>query len=215
MVELIKEIQARIQKGLFVDVWMMLNEAPHDRQTAYETAARVQEKLQTLGPMIENVIMDLKNIMKRIFNINMRKGMYPPIPDSLKGVNLDIEFISMLVLAQKGANTGGIERLLALAGNIAAVKPDILDRINFDNVIKVTSEMLDNPQSVLNDDKTVAILGQQRQQQQAAQQKMQQQEHAANTMATGASAAQTLSQTQVGAGNSALQMLLQGGASQH
>lgn len=211
MVELIKETEQRIQKGMFVDIWLMLNEQPRDRQTAYETAARLAEKLQRLGPVVENIITDLRAIMKRIFGICMRKGMYPPIPDSLKGVNIDIEFISMLVLAQKGANTGGIERLLAFAGNMAAVHPEALDVINFDQSLKIMSEMLDNPQSLLNDDKVIAQLRQGRQQQQAAQQKMQNQQHVAQTAQVGAEAASTLASTDVGSGQSALTALLTGG----
>lgn len=212
MVELIKEIEARIQKMFFVDIWLMLNEQPHDRQTAFETAQRLVEKLQQIGVTLENIIMDLKDIMKRVFAICMRKGMFPKMPDSLKGVNLDLEFISILVLAQKGANTGGIERIASFVGNLIQAFPSAGDMLNTDSAIRTMSEMLDNPQSILNDQKTIDGIRQQRQQAQAAQQKMQAQQHVAQTAGVAATAAQTLSQTQVGQGQNALQTLITGNA---
>lgn len=216
MSELIKQIEDRIQKCFFVDLFLMLEQAPRDRQTAYETAARLQEKLQVLGSVVENLITEsLKPRMKRIYNILNRKNMLPPMPESLQGIKLDIEFISMVTLAQKGASTGGIERLLSLVGNMTAVFPQAPDMINVDQLVKEFSSMLDNPEDILNSDKVIAQLRQQRAQQQKVAQQMQAQEHAANTINTGAQAAQTLSQTQVGSGADALSQILGTGGTAH
>ncbi len=102
---LIEQIQERIKVGMFNDLFLMLENMPRDsKMTAYEVAQKVQEKLQVLGPVIENIITEsLKPKLKRIFGIMNRKGMIPPKPDSLKGVDLDVEFISMLSLASKAS----------------------------------------------------------------------------------------------------------------
>lgn len=134
--------------------------------------------------------------------------MFPPMPDSMKGIPLDIEFISMLALAQKASATGGIERLVALVGNLVAVYPEVKDNINVDKLVSVMSRMLDNPQEILRGEKERAAL---RAQQAKMAQQAQQQEamsKGAETMNTGAQAAQTLASTQIGGGQSALDQLL-------
>src|SRR5581483_7319317 len=106
----ILQIQQRIQRGLFNDLFLMLEQAPNAKMTAYEVAQKVQEKLQVLGPVIESLITEsLKPKLKRLFSILKRKGMIDPPPQSLRGMPLDIQFVSILALAQKAAATGGME----------------------------------------------------------------------------------------------------------
>ncbi len=146
----IQAIEKRIQIGFFNDLFLMLEQKVNEEMTAYEVAQKIQEKLQVLGPVIESLISEsLKPKLKRIFNILKRKELLEPPPASLQGVPLDIEFVSMLALAQKGAATGGIERLMGLVGNISAVYPQAKDVIDIDSVVREYSELLGNPQKVL------------------------------------------------------------------
>lgn len=167
----IMAIEKRIQQGLFNDLFLMLEQKVNEEMTAYEVAQKIQEKLQVLGPVIESLIAEsLKPKLKRIFGIMKRKGMIPPPPDSLKGVPLDLEFVSMLSLAQKGAATGGIERLLQLVGSMSAIFPQAKDNINSDDLIREYNDLLGNPQKVLNGptqvEQTRQVQAQQAQQQQ-------------------------------------------------
>jgi len=146
----IQQIERRIQTGLFNDLFLMLEQKVDEQMTAYEVAQKMQEKLQVLGPVIEGLLSDsLKPKLKRIFSILKRKGMIDEPPPSLKGVPLDIEFVSILALAQKGAATGGIERLMALVGNMSAVYPQAKDNVNVDAVVREYNELLGNPQKIL------------------------------------------------------------------
>lgn len=150
MMQDLQEIQGRIKVGLFNDVILMLSSQPGDRRTAYEVAQLMQERLQVLGPVIENIITEsLKPKLKRIFGIIKRRDLLPPPPDSMKDVTLDVEFISMLALAQKGSATGGLERLAALIGNMSAVFPEAKNKLNVNNFIDTMNNLLDNPQAVL------------------------------------------------------------------
>lgn len=146
----IMAIEKRIQMGLFNDLFLMLEQKVNEEMTAYEVAQKIQEKLQVLGPVIEGLLSEsLKPKLKRIYNIMKRKGMIDPPPDSLKGVPLDIEFVSMLALAQKGAATGGVERLMQLVGSVEPFYPQAKDNVNIDNVIREFNELLGNPQKIL------------------------------------------------------------------
>ena len=212
----IAEIQERIRKGLFVDIILMLNNNPVTNRTAYETSQMILEKISVMGPVVENILTEsLKPKLKRIFSIMKRKKLIPPMPDSMKAAGgIDVEFISMLALAQKGAATGGLERLSAFVGNLVAVYPQAKDLINVDMLITEMSAMLDNPQQILHSPEELAKIRQAAAQQQAMIQKMQMQQHKAQVMNTGAQAAQTLADTNVGSGRSALDAMLGGGGGQ-
>lgn len=204
-------IQQRIKVGLFNDLFLMLEQDPTQKMTAYQVSQKISEKLQVLGPVIENIITEsLKPKMKRIFGILTRKGMMPTPPDSMKGVPLDLEFISMLALAQKASKTGGLERIVALIGNMVAVYPEAKDLLNVDTYIREFNDMLDNPNDVLKGPEEVAQVRQTNAQQQAASQKMEAAQHMATTAQIGAQAANVMSNTRVGLGNDALSAALGG-----
>ncbi len=208
----IVQVQQRIQRGFFNDLFLMLEQAPTVRMTAYEVAQKIQEKMQVLGPVIENIITEsLKPKLKRVYGIMKRRNLLPPMPESMKNIPLDVEFISMLALAQKATATSGIERITALIGNLVSVYPGAKDLLNVDQLIYEMNDLLANPEKILNGPEVVAKM---REEQQAAMQKQQaamEAQQSMDTIGTGAKAAQVLSQTEVGAGASALQVALGGG----
>lgn len=209
MSENIMAIERRIQAGLFNDLFLMLEQKVNEEMTAYEVAQKIQEKLQVLGPVIESLLAEsLKPKLKRIFNILKRKGMIDPPPPSLQGVPLDIEFVSMLALAQKGAATGGIERLMALIGNLSAVYPQARDNVNVDSVVREYNDLLGNPQKILFGPNEVQANRQAQQQQMQQQQQMAALQQTAQAAGAAAPAAKVLSDTHVGGGKSVLSDLL-------
>jgi hypothetical protein len=212
MSENIQAIEKRIQIGLFNDLFLMLEQKVNEEMTAYEVAQKIQEKLQVLGPVIESLISEsLKPKLKRIFNILKRKGMIDPPPDSLKNIPLDIEFVSMLALAQKGAATGGIERLMQLVGSMYSVYPQVIDNINSDAVIREYNDLLGNPQKILFGPDEVQQQRQAKAQQQQQQQQMAMVSQAAEAAGKAAPAAQVLQNTPAGGGQSVLASMLGGG----
>lgn len=173
MAENIQAIERRIQAGLFNDLFLMLEQKVNEEMTAYEVAQKIQEKLQVLGPVIESLIAEsLKPKLRRIFNIMKRKGLISPPPDSLKGIPLDLEFVSMLSIAQKGAATGGIERLLQMVGSAAPIFPQIRDNVDIDSLTREYNDLLGNPQKVLKGPDAVEETRQEQLQQAQQQQQM-------------------------------------------
>jgi len=203
-------IQNRIKNGFFNDLFLMLESGPtSSRMTAYEVAQKMQEKLQVLGPVIEGLLTEsLKPKLKRIFGIMQRKGMIPPVPESMKGMPIDVQFVSILALAQKAAATGGLERIAALIGNMVPVFPEAKALLNADIFVREMNNLLGNPQMILNSPEKVQKA---REMEAAAMKQMQegaQTQAAVETMGTGADAAKVMSETQIGGGQSALAALL-------
>lgn len=203
------QIQQRIKTGLFNDLFLAILEGPTNEKTKFEIQARLTEKMQVIGPVIENLLTEsLQPKLQRVFSILKRKGMLPPMPDSLKGVPLNIQFVSILALAQKSASTGGIEAFMRLVGELGQIHPDVLDIPDFDEALEEYNGLLGNKQKLLKDKKAIAQIRQQRAQAQQKQQQAEQMASAADAANKGASAANTLSTTDVGQGQTALSAIL-------
>ncbi len=211
----LKEIQARIQRGFFNDLFLMLQSQGSDRMTAYEVAQRQQEKLQVLGPVIERFQNEgLSPLIKRVFNIAKRKNMLPPAPPSMHNATIQIDYISILALAQRAASTASIERVLATAGNMVAsakVSPafaDILDNIDGDETLRDYGDLLTAPNKIFRDKRLVAQI---RQARDKARQTEAQNANAGLEARAAVEGAKTMSETDVGGGNSMLSAILGGG----
>lgn len=201
MLEDIKELQDRIGKIFFNDLFLMISNLDTVR-TATEIDARREEKLVMLGPVIERDQNEsLDPTLERVFSICLRRGLFPPPPQQIRGEELEIEYISMLAQAQRAASTSSIERLLGLAGNLEGVYPGVMDNIDIDKTIEQYADDLQVPPHLIRSLAGLKAIRDQR----AQQQKIQQQTEATPAMAQ---AAKTLSDTQTGAGKTALQQML-------
>jgi hypothetical protein len=205
MIADIKEIQERIKNGFFNNIFLLHSDTTKE-QTAYEVQKRDQEKMAVLGPVIDRFQNEgASPAIKRIFGILARRKLLPPIPDSLKGVNFSIKYISMLSMAQKAAATVAIERVLGTAGNLVAVDPEVMDNLDLDETLREYGDLVGVPHKMFRDRQAT---------EQKRQQRRQQQQQMAQTQATaqmGAQAAQTakvMSDTPVGGASSALDLML-------
>lgn len=208
---LITATQQRIKSVFFEDLFLMISQLDTVR-TATEIAARKEEKMLMLGPALERLHDELlRPIIDRVYNILVRlsapmwargmPGVIPAPPREIAGKGLGIEFVSTLAQAQKAAATATIERLFAFAGNIAAVKPEIMDKLDADEGIDQYAEAIGAPTTIVVSAEKVQALRAARAQ--AQQQQMQMQ----NSLAA-AQGAKTLSETDVGGGQNALAKML-------
>lgn len=201
MMEDLKEVQARVNTVFFVDLFLMISNLGTVR-TATEIDARREEKLILLGPVIERTENEgLDEIIERTFAIMSRRGLFPPPPQEIAGAPIAVQYISLLAEAQRAASTAAIERLLQLVGGMVAVKPDAIDNLDTDELIEQYADLLNVPPEIVRKTAEVIQIRQARAQQQ-------QQEAALQTGAAAAQGAQTLSQTDVGGGENALQLML-------
>jgi hypothetical protein len=207
----IAEVQQRIKITFHNDLFTGISDLQTVR-TATEIDARREEKMVLLGPVLERIIGEgLGKAIDRTWGIMMRGRLLPPPPQVLgqQPAHVEVNYISMLALAQRGLATAAIEKLWGFAGNLAAVKPEVLDNLDEDETIDEYADALGVSPKLLRDNQMVQQMRQQRQQQAAMQQ--------ATQMGTAAvQGAQTLSQTDVGGGANALQVMLgnQGGGGQ-
>ena len=176
--------------------------------TAREVVERHEEKMLQLGPVMERLTDELLDpLIDRTFSVLLRNGDLPPPPEELQGMELKVEYISILAQAQKLVGTSAVERLASFVGNLAGVRPEVLDKINFDEMVDQYGGMLGVPPQLIRPDEEVAKLRQARAQQAAQAQQ-------AEAAAASVQGARVLSETDTSSDNALTRILsnLGGGA---
>lgn len=188
------EVRNLIRRAFFEDILLMI--ATMDEQTgstqprtAAEITVRQQEKLLVFGPMLEQLNEDLLNPgVDRNFGISLRRGELPPPPPELDGMPLKVDYISIMHSAQKAAGIDRIERFSGFIQGLAAIRPDVLDKVDLDQIVDEYSEALSLPPRIVVPDDAVAAVRQ-------ARAKAEQMKAAAEQAAQVAPAVKQLSET--------------------
>jgi hypothetical protein len=202
----IKEVEYRIRRCFYEDLMLMLATSDNSQMTAREVEERHSEKLLVLGPMMEQSNDDLFDpLIDRTFNIMFRRGMFPTPPKELEGQPLRVEYVSIMAQAQKLIGVASIERFVGFVGQIGTFRPDVHDKVDYDQIVDEYGEMTGVPAKIVIPDDVVQANRDARSK--AAQ--AQQMAAAMPAMAQGANAAKSLSETDV-SGVNALTRLMTG-----
>lgn len=211
MVEDIKEVQGRIGRAFLVDVWMAISQMEGVQpRNDLELVERKAEKLQRLGPVIGLWKTEFAGpLIQRLLRILERKRMLRPLPKSLRGVPLKIDYMDMVTVAQIGAETTSMERTFGVAGKLseaakASGVPDPLRIFNLDEGMRVYAEKVKFPERILFTEDEVSQHDKQRAKAAQAQQAAQ----AAQATVPAVQAAEGLSKIDVGGGQTALQKMI-------
>lgn len=197
----IREVENRIKEGFFNDLFLMILD--DKSMTATEVARRHEEKLAILGPVIERQNSEfLSPFIDRTFDILMRSGVLPPAPKEMQGLELKVEYISLLAQAQKAVGVAGIEKQVQFVSSLAQLYPDALDTLNPDEIADEYGELQGlNPKIMRSREEREQIRGQRA----AAQQQAQQMEQ----MQQASVAAKNLGSTPMGEDGTALDSIMQ------
>jgi hypothetical protein len=211
MVDDITKVQDRINRAFFVDVFMAITRMEGVQpRNELELTKRDLERLQVLGPFIELFETECAGpAITRVLGILERRKMLLPRPKSMQNMPLNIDYISMLKLAQRASETASMERTFAVAGNLSAAAKaagvaDPIRVINLDESFRLYAEMVSFPSKGLYSPDQVEEHDQ-------ARLKATQQQQMLQATLPAVDAAKTLSDTNVGGGQSALTAMLGGG----
>lgn len=159
----IQDVRGRIRSAYYADLFLMLANDTRSGITATEVAERHEEKLLMLGPVLERLHNELLNpLIDMAFDYAARAGILPPPPPELQGMDIQVEFISVLAQAQRAVATQGMDRLLGVVGQLAQAKPEVLDKIDFDQVVDEYGEAYGVSPKVILPDNIVADMRAQR-----------------------------------------------------
>jgi|TARA_Y100000294_G_scaffold23865_1_gene20312 hypothetical protein len=163
-----------IAKAFFVDQ-LLIQEASSTRTlTATEVQARQEERLKILGPTMGRLQNELlQPMITRVFNIMLRNGHFIEAPEILANQEIEIEYISSMVLSQKASQLSGIMRGMEVFGSISQVAP-VMDFLDSNGLVKELIKILGLPATMIKSDSEVEEIRAERQEQQIKQAEMQQ-----------------------------------------
>ena len=152
----IKDVAARIEKCLFVDLFMAITRMEGIQpRNELELTQRNLERLQELGPFVQMFETEFAGpAVRRVLDIMQRRKMLKPLPKSLRGIPLKIDYVSMMKLAQSASESVAIKDVFQTAGVMssaakAAGLPDPLRTLNLDKSLRHYADLNNFPEDCI------------------------------------------------------------------
>lgn len=197
----IHEIESRINEAFYVPLFLAISAMEGIQpKNQFELSQRNQERLQQLGPVLEQLHGEwLNRILERTFNRILRLweegvGIMPDPPQVLEGQQLRVRYVSSLSLAQRTFDITSIEGFSAFIGGISAFKPEALDKFNADEAVEHYATATGVPPSLVRDQQAVQAIREARAEEMARQQELEQAQMEASAGVQTASAVKQLSE---------------------
>jgi hypothetical protein len=159
--------------------------------TATEVQTRNNQVRQILGPIFARLQSEfLTHLVARCFGLAIRANLLPPVAQSIaQGTGeFEIAYRSPLARSQKMQDLQAIDELTARLTNVAQVRPDVMDFINFDALPQKYADLLAVDPQLMNDEDAVKKIRYEREE--AKKQQAQAAERIATAEATAKGAAQ-------------------------
>lgn len=159
----ISRVEYRIQRAFYEDLFLMLARSDEqlgaDRPTAREIDERHEEKLLGLGPVLERTNDELLGpIVDRVYQLMEDRQLIPPPPEELDGVQLKVEYISILAEAQKLLGVVGLDRMVRTVAGMVQIWPEARHKLDTNEVVNEYREILGTDPRVLRSDEEASAL---------------------------------------------------------
>lgn len=131
---LIEKKRELIMKMFYVD-W--LNLPLVDRMTQMEVNQRTQDSLRQLSPMLSRLASEfLSPLINRTFSLMIDNGLIDKPPVVARGVELAIEYISPIAIAQKAVASQSVLQGLSIGAQLAQFDPSVVSMIKTSDVYR-------------------------------------------------------------------------------
>jgi hypothetical protein len=181
--ERIEQLQTTIRKIMMAD---QLQPRDGPQMTATEIHARVALIRQQNGPLYGRMQSEWLSVMViRCFYLGFRAGIFGEPPDSLKGANFAVKYISPQARSQQLEDVTAIQGQIADVLQMAQIVPEVLDNYDWDIIQRTLGDARGVPRKTFNDLDKVMAMRDARAKQQAAEQAAQQQAMVQDQLAQG------------------------------
>lgn len=178
----IEYYQNCIKRLMFVDAFQAFADITK-QMTVPEVMQRVSEKMTLLGPAVGRYMNDvLQPLIEKVVFILYEANMLPKMPDvMLDDPRFEVKFVGQLVQTQRQSEMNNTINAISIVGQIAAMNPEALDKINTDEAVNEVFDITGVSQKILRDDNELQAIRQARAQAQAQAQQMAMLEQGANS----------------------------------
>ena len=146
--------RTQIRTTLYIDLWQSIINSTRE-QTAYEVMIKNQEKGDLLGPVGLSMQAGLSYMVDREIGILVRKGAFDsgsPLeaPESVRGHPIGVaKFTSPLDRLRRLPQLQGMTQLATTVTQVGQIKPEVLDKIDWDALIDEMQDILNAPQKIM------------------------------------------------------------------
>lgn len=160
MVSINQESERRIDKAFYVDLFLAVMNDQRSNVTAREIAEKHEEKLLMLGPVLERMHTEgLDPLIDITFNKLQKAGVLPEPPEELQGMDMNVEYISILAQAQRLVAVGGLDRVAGYVGNLSAIWPEARHKFKAIQSVDEYAESIGvSPSVIASDDEVDALV---------------------------------------------------------
>ena len=177
----------QVKTLMYNDTFLAFNEITKQMNNP-EVAERINEKMTMLGPAVGRYIAEMLNpIIIRTVGILARKGKLPEPPEEfLLSPEYEIDLVSQLAQAQRRSELNSLMTGLSLVGQMAQLVPDVLDKVDTDDVVDTAWSIIGAPMRVLREDEELKVLRESKAQMAQQQMQMNMAQQGAEVVNTGA-----------------------------
>jgi len=190
--DLILEIKENIKDVFFLDKLKIFD---NPNATATQVLELRAEAFRIMGDFVTGLIQYMDNVLNRTFSLlysqiyDINNNLIPDngifnkeIPDLLKeNGELKIEYINPIAQSQKLNESASMDKWIEDINNIAQFRPDILDLVNFDQIIRTKREVLNIDAELIYSKGKVRQIREENQVAQAQQEQLMQEQEAVKT----------------------------------
>ncbi len=134
-----EQLRTAIKECYFTDQIQLQKQA---QMTATESQIILELMQRLLGPVFGRLEAQLAPMVERVFGIMLRAGALAPVPGVIADGELDIEYVGPLARSQRQSEINALRQWLEQLVQIAAIKPDIVDVPNFDEIARDSARVL-------------------------------------------------------------------------
>lgn len=146
----------KVGETSYLNLWQTILDSPRE-QTAYEVMVKASEKGDMLGPVGTSLQVGLAFQVDREIGIIGRRGAFKqgsPLapPRSLAGKDVGVKFTSPLDRMREMGKLQGMTQMASIVTQVAQVKPEITDKVDWDKFIDEAQRILGAPREVMTND---------------------------------------------------------------
>lgn len=155
--EYIRDHRERIAQAFYNDLFIMNQQI--GKMTAFEVDVRNNQRMQLLGSAVGNVMRGkLSPVIERIYALAAKNGRLPKLPPELIDEEYIIIYISPLARAQKALEMNNINQAMSIIGQYIQVNPEVMDKIDFDELVNQIRDITELSPKIIRDDAEVDAL---------------------------------------------------------
>ena len=165
-----EKLQRSIQQAFYVDQ-LEMKDSP--AMTATEVQVRYELMQRLLGPTLGRLSSDYLDPMVKLTFANLYRYKRLPKPPPVVANNpsaMDIVYTGPLSRSQRADQAGAVERMLGLVLPLSEINPEIIDTIDWDELVRIVHDSLQVPAGVLNSESQINQIREARAEQQQAMQ---------------------------------------------